>query len=245
MGQVLIDNENNPEVVVLGLPKLKLYIPSGTTDHPTTWDFITRLPKLSSLIITSGDWEMLFKKIHAGKYFGMQRYAFTSEELDINFLSKLASNIPSGYELKQMDFELTQKLVAEKGSFTSGHLLNFDSIDNFISRGFGFCILERGEIVSAATTFVTSSRGVEIQISTRKKHRRKGLATAAAAQLLIHSLQNGLDPNWDAENDQSIRLAKKLGYTPQGCYKLWLYTGSKQMTGLIKVGLRIKEIIEK
>jgi len=244
VGEALVDNKSNPGVAVLKIPKLKLFIPGGSANHPAARDFLAHLPKLSSLIFASGGWEESFKEIQAGKFFGMQRYTFNSEKLDINYLRKLVSQIPNGYQLTRMDLNMTQKLTAEKSSFASGHLLNFDSPEDFFSRGFGFCILERDEIASVATTFIISSGGIEIQVSTREKQRRKGLATAAAAQLLIHSLQNGLNPNWDAENEKSAKLAQKLGYIPQGNYHLWLYAGSKPLSGFLKVALKIKEIIE-
>ena len=82
------------------------------------------------------------------------------------------------------------------------------------------------EIASVATTAVICNKGIEIQINTRQKYQQKGLATVTAAQLLLHSLQRGLDPNWDAANLRSARLAKKLGYTSQGIYTMWFLNGS-------------------
>ncbi|MGD9397060.1 MAG: GNAT family N-acetyltransferase, partial [Candidatus Thorarchaeota archaeon] len=38
-------------------------------------------------------------------------------------------------------------------------------------------------------------------------------ATAASAALMIHALENGIVPQWDAANEPSIKLALKLGYT--------------------------------
>lgn len=240
MGEVLIDDEHNPRVAVLEIPKLKLFIPGGDAGHPAARTYMQNLPKVSALIFASAGWEELLKEIHAGKFIGMRRYAFTSEKLDVEYLRQLASRIPDGYRLAQMDLSLAEQLAAEKSEFASDHIVNFDSPQDFIARGFGFCILEGEEIVSAATTFAICDKGIEIQISTREKQRRKGLATVVAAQLMVHSLQNNLDPNWDAENDRSARLAEKLGYTPQGSYYLWLVADSKTKVRLFKMLLKIK-----
>jgi predicted GNAT family acetyltransferase len=123
-------------------------------------------------------------------------------------------------------------------------MVNFDSPEDFIARGFGFCLLHGDQIASVATTFAICSKGIEIQINTREEHQRKGLATAVAAHLIVHSLEQGLDPNWDAANESSVGLATKLGYTPQGTYPMLFYTGSRVLTALAKAGLKAKEMIE-
>ena len=43
-----------------------------------------------------------------------------------------------------------------------------------------------------------------------------------SARLLLHSLERGLDPGWDAANEVSVGLAKKLGYTFQGKYTMFV-----------------------
>lgn len=244
LGEGLVDDAREPHVAVLRVPKLKLHIPAGDTGHPATREYVASLPRFSSLIFASEGWEDLLEHTHAGKFIAMQRYAFTSEKLDIEHLRTLASQVPAGYRLEQIDLDLAQKLATEKSEFASGHTLNFDSAEDFIARGFGFSVLEGAEIVSAATTFAICSKGIEIQVSTREKHRGKGLATAVTARLLIHSLRNGLDPNWDAENRRSASLAERLGYTPQGSYDLWLFTGSRWLARLVGGGLKLKDFFE-
>jgi RimJ/RimL family protein N-acetyltransferase len=244
MGEVMVDSTVDPQVVVLGLPKLMLFIPGGDPGHAAAREYMYKPPKVSAFIFQSKEWECLMKEIHAGKFVPMQRHAFTSEKLDAEHLRKLASNIPHGYQLKQMDLNLAKQLASERSEFASAHLVNFDSPEDFIARGFGFCILAGEEIVCAGTTFVFCSKGIEIQISTREKQRRKGLATVIAAQLLTYCLQNNLDPNWDAENEKSSNLAKKLGYTPQGNYPMWLVVDSRSKASFIRLMLKIKEFFK-
>lgn len=174
----------------------------------------------------------------------LQRHAFNSKKLDTEHLRQLASSIPQGYQLKQMDLHLAKQLASERSEFASAHMVNFDSPEDFIARGFGFCILARDEIVCAGTTFAICARGIEIQISTREKQQRKGLATVVAARLLTHCLQNNLDPHWDAENERSASLAMKLGYTPQGNYPMWLVVDSRSKASFIRLMLKIKEFFK-
>ena len=241
MGRALADDENNPRFAVLEAPSIHLSILGGDSSHPSVVHYVENLAKFTALLFTSEDWELLIRKVHDGRLIRVLRYAFTSENLDIVRLQNLRALLPDGYQLEQMDLKLAQQLAAERSGFSADHMLNFDSPQDFIDRGFGFCILTGREIVSVATTFAVCNKGIEIQINTRKKHRGKKLATVVAAQLLIHSLEKNLDPNWDAENQVSARLALKLGFTPQGTYPIITYTGSRIMAVIGQAGLKIKE----
>lgn len=106
-------------------------------------------------------------------------------------------------------------------------------------------MLDGDQIVSVATTFAICGTGIEIQINTREKYQGQGLATAVAARLMINSLENNLDPNWDAANKVSVGLAKKLGYTQQGTYALFLVLRSRPMAVFIKVAFKIKAFFKK
>jgi RimJ/RimL family protein N-acetyltransferase len=187
----------------------------------------------------------LVQEVHAGRLIDMPRYAFTSEKLDIEHLRRLGSQIPQGYRIESMDLDLAQQLAGERSEFASDHMLNFDSPEDFIERGFGFCILDGDEIVSVATTFAICDKGIEIQINTREEHQGKRLATVVAAHLLVYSLERNLDPNWDAANESSVGLAKKLGYTPQGTYSIVLVVGSRALAVLVRFGLKVKAFFER
>jgi len=219
------DDAVNPQVAVLELSNIRLFIPGGNTKHPAARGFLEGLSGFAALIPATGEWDALIKEVLAGKYVVLPRYAFTSEGLDQQFLVGLSQKIPPGFQVVPMDIDLTRRLAAEKSEFTSDHLLNYSSPEDFMARGFGFCIQEGEEIVSVATTFVTCAAGIEIQINTRDTHQRMGLATGIAAHLLHHCLAQGLDPNWDAANENSVGLAKKLGYIPQGTYSMYVLPG--------------------
>jgi len=243
-GRVIADDAGEPHVAVLEIPSLKLSIVGGDAAYPSARQYIERIPKNTALFLGAAGWEELVHSIHGGKLITMPRYAFTSEALDIEHLRGLASRVPHGYRLAQMDLALARRLDAEKSRFSEDHMVNFDSPEDFIARGFGFCLLHGDEMASVATTFAICSKGIEIQINTRKEHQRQGLAMVVAADLILHSLEQGLDPNWDAANESSVGLATKLGYTPQGTYPMLFYTGSRVLGAVARAGLKAKEKIE-
>ena len=224
MGRAWADRAEKPRLGVLEYPLIHLYLVAGDPTLPESRDFLSHLPVPSALVFTAKDWEDILKQVHQKKILEHTRYAFSSENLDQHHLQELASRVPTGYLLQQMHLKQARQLAEEKSRFSEDHFLNFDSLDQFINQGFGFCILHNGAIVCAATTFVISKRGIEIQINTREEHRRKGLATVVAASLMLHSLQKGLEPSWDAANKISASLAEKLGYIPQGTYTMYVVT---------------------
>jgi GNAT superfamily N-acetyltransferase len=244
MGAALADDEDHPQVAVLEAPSLKLSIVGGDAGHPSAREYVEGLSPPKALICASADWEALLRGIHRGKLLRLPRYAFTSEHLDRAHLRRLGSQVPDGYRLERMDVDLARQLAGEKSEFTEDHMLSFDSPEEFVARGFGFCLLDGKEIASVATTFVVCDRGIEIQINTREAHRGKGLATVVAAQLILHSLDQGLDPNWDAANERSVGLAKKLGYTPQGRYAIWVVLQSRALAVLARGALKVKELLK-
>lgn len=184
-------------------------------------------------------------KVHHCKLLVMPRYAFTGEKLDVGRLRGLATHVADGYRVEQIDLGFAQRIAADKSVFTDSHLLNFKSAEDFIARGFGFCLLKGDEMACIATTFTVCDKGIKIQIDTRENHQRKGLATAAAAHLILHSLEKGLDPNWDADNVISCRLAEKVGYTPQGQYSMTVILKSKALASFAKLMVKIKHFFKR
>ncbi len=244
VGRALADDADEPHAAVLEIPSLQLGIVGGDAAHPSARRYIEQIPKQTALLLASEGWEELVQSIHGSKLIPVPRYAFTSEALDVEQIRKLASEVPDGCRLVKMDLELARRLGAEKSRFAEDHMRLFDSPEDFIERGFGFCLLHGDQIASVATTFAICSKGIEIQINTRKEHQRKGLATVVAAALILHSLEQALNPNWDAANESSVGLAAKLGYTPQGTYSMLFYTGSRLLGAVARAGLKAKDLLE-
>ena len=101
---------------------------------------------------------------------------------------------------------------------------NYKDANDFMQRGIGVVICDEDEIVAGASSYTSYREGIEIEIITRQDYRKKGLAHASGAKLILECLQRGLYPNWDARNMTSVRVAKDLGYTylaPYTVYEVW------------------------
>lgn len=84
------------------------------------------------------------------------------------------AELPEGYTLHPFD----EAAFAEK---PFGHGAQYRDWTDFAARGAGAVVHYKGSIVAAASSFLTLGNEVEMDISTEKRHRRKGLAYACAA----------------------------------------------------------------
>ena len=139
------------------------------------------------------------------------RYAIRKDTVfDRAKLETLAAFLPAGYEMRRIDGDLYDKCLQEP-LFTDG-VCHFGSKAAYLTQGRGFAVLKDGEPVAMASSYTVYREGVEIEIDTLEPERRKGLATALGARLILSCLDDGLYPSWDAANMDSVRLAEKLGY---------------------------------
>ena len=73
-------------------------------------------------------------------------------------------------------------------------------------------VMKDGRPVSVCSSYTSFRDGIEIEVDTLEEERRKGLAAAVSASLILSCLDDGLYPSWDAANPASVHLAEKLGY---------------------------------
>lgn len=139
------------------------------------------------------------------------RYALKKDgKFDRKKLESFIAAIPDGYELKRIDGDIYDMLIKDEDFDDS--VSHFESKEQYLDMGRGFVIMKDGEIVSAASSYTVYSKGLDIQIDTAEAERRKGLATATGAALILSCLEDGLAPRWDAANTDSLHLAEKLGF---------------------------------
>ena len=139
------------------------------------------------------------------------RYAIRKDtKFDRKKLEAIAATLPEGYELRRFDGDLYDACL--ENNLFEDNVGSFASKEEFLKLGRGFAVLKDGKIVSAASSYTVYREGIEIEIDTAEEHRRKGLASACGAALILSCLDDGLYPSWDAANLWSVHLAEKLGY---------------------------------
>ena len=124
--------------------------------------------------------------------------------------------IPEGYRLAGMD-----EAAFEQHPFSHG--ANYSGWAAFRAEGSGAVIYHGGEIVAAASSFLSLDGEIELDVSTKEPHRGKKLASACVARMLRDCMERGIIVHWDAQNDVSRHLAEKFGFEAEEAYSVyWL-----------------------
>lgn len=168
-------------------------------------DFIIIVPQ-------NVEWADLIEKCYGDKAKKVTRYAI-KKEADIFDAEKLKQAIiclPDGYELKIIE-EAEYNMCRENG-WANDLVSQYKDYNTYKALGLGVAVLKDGELVAGASSYSTYDKGIEVEIDTREDHRRKGLAYASGAKLILECLEKGLYPSWDAQNKWSVALAQKLVY---------------------------------
>ncbi len=149
------------------------------------------------------------------------RYSIAKESDVFNCerLLEYSRALPEGVTLSPIDDELYEKCL--NIDWARDFCSLFDSCEDFAERGIGIVALQNGEPVGGASSYARYKGGIEIEVDVHKDMRRKGIATACAARLILDCLQRGLYPSWDAANRESVGLAQKLGYHEDAPYTVW------------------------
>ena len=155
------------------------------------------------------------------------RYAIKKDtRFDKDVLRKLADRLPQGYELKDIDEDVYDLCLTDP--VTRDFVSSFESKEKYLDIGRGVVVIRSGRIVAGASSYTRYKEGIEIEVDTVEEERRKGLATAVSAALILRCLDEGLYPSWDAQNMNSVHLAEKLGYEFDHEYTAYEVSGEER-----------------
>ncbi len=132
-------------------------------------------------------------------------YAVDSEIIEMH--------MPDGFELKEMDENLLAKI--------SGNIvpaLFWSDMQEFLSKGKGYCAVHNEEVASWAFSAAVSSQEIDIGIETNPKYQKRGLGMIVAQQMMKYAIEQGKKPVWAChyQNTASAKLAEKLGFIKSG-----------------------------
>lgn len=188
---------------------------------------LVRQARRPILVPCSRDWEPLIRAVWRDQTAPFQRYALREAPsgFDRARLSGLADSLPAGFSLSPIRPGHLPALLSQ--DWSRDLCGNFTGELDFVRDGLGFLALYQGVPAAGAASYAVCSTGIEIEVDTRPDMRRRGLASACAARLILECLDRGLYPGWDAHNLRSAALAQKLGYQPDGAYTAyWLSVSS-------------------
>ncbi len=212
MGELYADDDEQPTCAQARLSDFSFL--SGDALNICASELVKNITpgKTWYLVPENERWAELIEAAFCGKCERFMRYAIKKEPgvFDVEKLRGFTKKLPDGYELRMIDRELYYKALENKWS--EELVSNLKDYEDFAAHAVGAVALYDGELAAGASTFSYYNEGIEIEVDTNEKHRRKGLATACAAVLILKTLEKGLYPSWDAATRISVALAEKLGY---------------------------------
>lgn len=215
MGEVLTDNPLRPRVAVL---RCYFRFIAGDPTARSAKRLPRLLPRYADMIVPSPQWSDRLRQLFGKTIAPYRRFSFRENAFDRNLLKNYQERLPLGFSIKRID----AGNIASFHALAQSLVMNFGSHQQFLAEGLGYGVEYEGQMVAGASSFAMSDRQCEIEIDTHHAFRRRGLAAAAAARLIEHCLDAGLEPRWDAANYASAGLAEKLGFTSPRGYRAYL-----------------------
>lgn len=206
MGNMILDNDENPTSAIIDIGDFCFFAgnPNGA--------LLTAVGEAKLLIPKDQSWAKLIEDFYGKRISKAFRYAIKKEP-DVFNVEKLSSYIKildNCYELKLFDQEIFE--MARNESWSIDLCSQFKNYADYQNRAIGTAILHQGELVSGASPYAVYDGGIEIEIDTKPKYRKKGLATVCGAKLILECLERNIYPSWDAHDLRSVALAEKFGY---------------------------------
>lgn len=163
------------------------------------------------MVPQTDDWAYLIEECYKEKCRQVTRYAMKQNPVfHKEHLRDLITRLPKGYHLHFIDETFYDKCL--ENQWSRDLVSVFESKAAYMEKGLGVVAVKEGEIVSGASSYTRYHEGIEIEVDTRSDERRKHLATACCAKLILECLEREMYPSWDAQNLCSVHLAEKLGY---------------------------------
>lgn len=221
MGAVIADDEHLPAsaAAVLG----DFMILAGKPDAELLdLEHLPVCARPSILVPRAAGWADAIERRLGPRARRFERYATVKDPgaFDRRALERLAADTPQGVSLRPIDETLYRACLAE--GWSRDLVSQFPSHERFEELAVGIAAVEDDRVVSGASTYARYRAGIEIEVDTRPDRRRRGLARAAAAALILACLDRGLYPGWDAHTAASLALARQLGYRPSHAYAAYI-----------------------
>ena len=221
MGKVFADSRREPSVA---LAVLDFHFLGGDPGHENAALLLQVLRPGAVVIAPTPAWQHLLATTYPGALAPYPREAFQAREFDADKLRQLCQALPPGFALRPVRLAEVAQFAAE---LDPALVYNFRSHEEFIARGIGLGILHHGTFVAGASSAAIGGGKIEIEIQTHPQFRRRGLAAAVAAALILYCLEHGLEPCWDAANEPSSALERKLGFRSTGTYNAYVLKPSR------------------
>jgi len=220
LGKVLVDNLSHPTAYCIRVGPFGYF--AGEARSAGGYQLMQSFPAYHLLMPSPAAWLEIAQEIYGVHLKSFPRYSFSSTQLSPEHLTQLLERSPFRERIIPVSLDLAMEATERPEGYLD--LSDFDSVSDFVERGFGYTLLADGKTVGVAYSSLVCSQGIEVSVYVEEAYRRQGAATALCSRLLLECLRHNLRPNWDAANPESIKLAQKLGYLYLESYDAYYHT---------------------
>lgn len=108
----------------------------------------------------------------------------------------------------------------------SGHVVpnfSWESKEQFLKNGFGYCLMHNGRFAACAFSAGVSNEYVDIGVETAEEYRGRGYAKMVVSMMIEEILRRGKTPVWQCHvsNEASKKLALSQGFKVRGIHPLY------------------------
>jgi GNAT superfamily N-acetyltransferase len=220
MGKAFVDDLSNPTTYRITVGPFWYF--AGDAGSPAARQMMQNLPAYAILMPSAAGWLALAQTVFGHQLRPFTRYSFSSANLSGRHLENLLRQSPHQERLTPIHATLATQLAEQPESALE--LSDFDSVADFVERGLAFAVMDGTRVQGIAYSSLVCSRGIEVSVFVDEPYRQQGVATTLASKLLLECLNRGLQPNWDAANPESCKLARKLGFVFVEAYDAFYHT---------------------
>jgi len=211
MGKAYVSDSMNPSAAQVIVGDFCFF--AGAADKKLVYHIPIEFSSKEILMIPqSEEWSTLIEQIWESDAVKIKRYAIKKETdvFDKERLQSYIDALPQEYNLRMIDEEIYDLIMAE--DWSRDLCSAFAGYEEYQRNGLGLAVLHNGIPAAGASSYTVYDKGIEIEIDTQPVYRRKGLALACGAKLILECLNRDIYPSWDAHDMRSVALAEKLGY---------------------------------
>lgn len=215
MGYFITDHEESPSAAQIVVGDFCFF-----AGKPS--DTFVKQAAAPIIVPQNGEWEKSIESVWKNSVKKTLRYAIKKEPdvFDVEKLSHYANSLRETYELRFIDEKIYHSIL--QNNWSRDLCSQFADYSDYHKRGLGVVVLYQGKPVCGASSYTVYHGGIEIEIDTQPEFRKRGLATACGAKLILECLSRGLYPSWDAYDLRSVSLAEKLGYHMDHPYTVYM-----------------------
>ncbi|MCX6344108.1 MAG: GNAT family N-acetyltransferase [Armatimonadetes bacterium] len=176
-------------------------------------DSITRGRRVFKLYYTNEGWESVLPTVFVASTLTKRaRQFYALPDCEFQEISRCVSEDVRVEQVSNSILHNTK--IGNVGCMCEEILSSWQTIEEFLNIGFGYCVVQENDIVCWCLAEYVSGRKCGIGIETVQPYEKRGFATLAATAFISHCLSHGIAPHWDswADNIGSIRVAEKVGF---------------------------------